>query len=465
MIDKELVSHITFQSNLYATQKGKNLNLKDNELLAFFGINFLMGYHILPSIRHYWSSADDLLVKPVANTMTRNRFVEILSNLHVNDNSAISKDNPDKLHKLRPLIDNLNTKFKSVYKGTRELSVDESMIIFKGRSTLKQYNPMKPIKRGYKLWCLCDQRGYTLKFEIYQGKNADVEAEFLTYGLGERVVLSLTKEEWGKQRIIVFDNYFSSIPLLEKLKVENTLACGTIRSDRSGIPENMSGSLERGQWDHRYSSTELGVFKWQDNKTVWLVTNYHGTENVSVNRTKKDGSKTVVSCPPVVRDYNKYMGGVDLADRLRALYNVNRKSKKWWQRLFWGLLDITFVNSYVIYCQLHEKVTVLEFRRMVATGLITMQNPKQKRRSIDSPSSTPTVKKRKTKEYSVSKDVRQGNTGIHWPTFDQKRGRCEVCASKKIQSRPHSKCSHCKVFLCLTEKKNCFTEYHGIYLQ
>jgi hypothetical protein len=468
IVDQELVRHITYQSNLFATQNGKTLNLKENELLVFIGINFLMGYHQLPSIKHYWSTSEDLHVKPIAGAMSRGRFMEILAYLHVNDNSKISNDNPDKLHKLRPLIDRLNEKFNEVYKGTREVSVDESMILFKGRSTLKQYNPMKPIKRGYKLWCLGDQDGYTLKFSVYEGKNEAIEAEYRGSGLGERVVLSLTREIWGTNRIVVFDNYFASIPLLIRLKEENTLACATIRNDRAGMPQNMSNSLERGQWDYRYSDTDVGVFKWEDNKSVWLISNYHGTEQSSVLRTQKDGSKITVSCPPVVKDYNKYMGGVDLADRYRALYNVDRKSKKWWHRLFWGILDIAFVNAYVINCHLNGKMPVLDFRRMVANGLISMQNTKQRKRSFDFNSSngisSPVLKRRKA-DFSVPKDMRLTNKGIHWVKFDQKRGRCEVCAKRKIQSRPHSKCSHCKVFLCVNEKKNCFAEFHEVLLE
>lgn len=62
------------------------------------------------------------------------------------------------------------------------------------------------------------------------------------------------------------------------------------------------------------------------------------------------------------------MGGVDHANRLRALYNVDRKTRKWWHRLFFGLIDIMFVNSYVVYCILFEKIPVLEYRRAVGQG-------------------------------------------------------------------------------------------------
>ena len=41
------------------------------------------------------------------------------------------------------------------------------MVGFKG---LEQYMPMKPTKRGYKIWCLCDStNGYLSNFEVYAG--------------------------------------------------------------------------------------------------------------------------------------------------------------------------------------------------------------------------------------------------------------------------------------------------------
>ncbi|KAF2902556.1 hypothetical protein ILUMI_03631 [Ignelater luminosus] len=39
------IENITYQSNLYAVQNNKILNMKEGELLAFFGLNFFMGYH------------------------------------------------------------------------------------------------------------------------------------------------------------------------------------------------------------------------------------------------------------------------------------------------------------------------------------------------------------------------------------------------------------------------------------
>uniref|UniRef100_A0A0K8VYQ3 PiggyBac transposable element-derived protein 3 n=1 Tax=Bactrocera latifrons TaxID=174628 RepID=A0A0K8VYQ3_BACLA len=119
-----------------------------------------MGYHQLPSYRRI---SEDMAVPVVSKAMSRNRFDLILRFMHVNDNSKIPKNNKDRLFKIRPMVEALNQRFQQVYHRTKELSVDESMILFKGRTAIKQYCPMKPIKRGYKLWCLADQRGYIKK--------------------------------------------------------------------------------------------------------------------------------------------------------------------------------------------------------------------------------------------------------------------------------------------------------------
>lgn len=461
-----ILENICAQSNLYATQRGKTLNLRIEELKAFIGINFVMGYNRLPSWKDYWSTSNDLGVKIISDAMSRKRFDDILCFLHINNNNAKTSDNKDKLFKLRPLLDSINIRFMELYKVTREVSVDESMVLFKGRSSIKQYNPMKPIKRGYKIWCLADQHGYISKFSVYQGKEEVID-DFVDFGLGERVVLNLTKPYWNKGMKVFFDNYFTSIHLLEKLKLENTFASGTIRSNRKGIPLLAHDkTLERGMYDFKTSRLGITVYKWKDNRIVHLASNFHGVEESSVLRTERDGTKKTIKCPTVVNDYNKYMGGVDKADQLRALYNINRKSKKWWHRLFWGVIDIIFVNSFVINNKLSEsKLTVLQFRRAVAQGLITQGKCGLKRTTDISPGTSkgrPCLQPRRGKQlFSTTSDVRLGNLGAHWLQFSKTRGRCEVCSKNNIESKPYTKCSTCNIFLCLNEKKPCFNEYHS----
>lgn len=53
---------------------------------------------------------------------------------------------------------------------SRKVSIDASIILYKGRQSVKQYNPMKPVKHCYKLWVKADMDGYISRFDVYQVK-------------------------------------------------------------------------------------------------------------------------------------------------------------------------------------------------------------------------------------------------------------------------------------------------------
>ena len=118
------------------------------EMYGFLEINIAMGSHQLNSWTNYWKGDEDLSVPFVSLALPGNTFSQILGHLHIHDNHAIPEGNKDKLLKLRPLITAMNDNYKQVYKVSRKVSIDESMILYKGRHSIKQYNPMKPIKRG-----------------------------------------------------------------------------------------------------------------------------------------------------------------------------------------------------------------------------------------------------------------------------------------------------------------------------
>ena len=121
-----------------------------------------MGIKQLPQVSHYWSKEWVLGVPAFASVMTRDRFLVILRYLHFNDNNNYSKmparGEPgfDKLYKVRPLLDFLKTSFKQQYSPHYIQAIDEAMIAYKGRTSLKQYMPLKPIKRGIKAWVRAD---------------------------------------------------------------------------------------------------------------------------------------------------------------------------------------------------------------------------------------------------------------------------------------------------------------------
>ena len=110
------------------------------------------------------------------------------------------------------------------------------MIKFTGRSSLKQYMPMKPIKHGIKVWVLGDNsNGYFCDFQIYTGKQNGTAEK----GLGARVVKDLTMTLKGKHHHVYFDNYFTSYSLLTDLEKDGIYSCGTCQKDRIGFPQEL----------------------------------------------------------------------------------------------------------------------------------------------------------------------------------------------------------------------------------
>ena len=121
------------------------------ELKAYFGFCILMGINRLPALDDYWSSDLTLRYAPIADWISRDRFLEISRYLHFVDNSTLQpKGSPgcDCQGKVRPVIDHLSKQFADLYEPHKEVAVDEAMIKFTDRSAVKLYMPMKPIKRA-----------------------------------------------------------------------------------------------------------------------------------------------------------------------------------------------------------------------------------------------------------------------------------------------------------------------------
>ena len=107
----DLVKIICDQSNLYAAQNGREFITTPEEIRAILGINCIMSISKLPNLKCYWSVNGYLSNDGVRSTMTRNRFVKFLQNLHFNDNETADKS--DKVYKMRNVINCLNQAFQN----------------------------------------------------------------------------------------------------------------------------------------------------------------------------------------------------------------------------------------------------------------------------------------------------------------------------------------------------------------
>ncbi len=250
---EELMAMVVQQTNKYAQEVSPSskvwVEVTAEELYAFLGFNFLMGLNPKPSLGDYWRKHQIYRYSPICDKITRDRYFEISRYLHFVDNSTLSPRNSpnyDRLGKVRPLFTYINNKCKSLYNPGREVAVDEAMIKFQGRSSLKQYMPLKPIKRGIKVWVLGDSsNGYFSRMDIYTGRKDKTE-----HGLGASVVKQLTEDFHNSWRYVFFDNFFTSKYLLLDLLQVGIYGCGTARSNRKGFPEQLKKPKLKQRYDY-----------------------------------------------------------------------------------------------------------------------------------------------------------------------------------------------------------------------
>jgi hypothetical protein len=102
--------------------------------------------------------------------MSRDRFRVIKKSFHLGSEDDRVGETPDRYKKVRLLIKHMQNRFTDLFVPEQNLSHDEAMIKYFGKSGLKQAIRNKPIRFGFKAWCLCTVSGYVVVFDLYQGK-------------------------------------------------------------------------------------------------------------------------------------------------------------------------------------------------------------------------------------------------------------------------------------------------------
>jgi hypothetical protein len=75
----------------------------------------------------------------------------------------------NKIEKIQPVIDHVRSVCLKI-PMEEHLACDEQIVPFKGRISIKTYNPKKLHKWGYKIWVLSGISGFSYDFELFSGK-------------------------------------------------------------------------------------------------------------------------------------------------------------------------------------------------------------------------------------------------------------------------------------------------------
>ncbi|OXA46903.1 PiggyBac transposable element-derived protein 4 [Folsomia candida] len=450
MFDDDCREICLSETNKYADQTGncrtkrwvKWTDVTDGELLKFIAVRMLMGINKKPEMKKFWSE-DPLFHFPIiGQIMPQDRFFEIHKNLHFCDNTEYVAGN--RLFKIQKIWDKVNANFKSFLIPHKNLSVDESLILFKGRLYFRQFIPSKRSRFGIKTYSIVDaETGFILFSYIYSGKNEDLPFSAKDYGYGGAIVLELAKHYLNKGHHIYCDNFFTSPNLAQFLLQNKTYLCGTLRKGRknAAVPPQR---MQRGQVEVFSSNGVLNEF-WKDKKVVRMISTVHEHNMVDVE--KRDG--TIVQKPKSVVDYNKNARGIDQGDMQMHFNSTKRKTRKWYKKLFFQLIDMCLYNSFRVFKYLHGNAKFLDFQLQIIRQILDKFGLK------------------KTIVQVPSRDL-QRLGGRHFPEYNSStKGKthgsrkCHLCGMKDVtggkRKETRFQCDTCLVPLCIIP---CFKLYH-----
>ena len=254
---------------------------------------------------------------------------------------------------------------------------------------------------------LATSQGYCCHIEPYPGY-AEAGTDEYDLGSAGNVVFYLAKklrEAKGddKELSITTDNFFTSIPLLTKLKSDlNIISTGTIRRNR--IPSNPvdeNALHQRGDMlCYKEAESRIFLTAWKDNKAVMVASSSIGATPVTkVKRfCRREKKKIEIPFPMSIAHYNRTMGGVDLMDQSVSHCRSSIRGKKWYYPIAIALFDITIVNAWHLYrlvtCDT-KKINFFEFTSLNIlprrTGVAAARKPR-----ISSASSAKSICIRKT---------------------------------------------------------------------
>lgn len=416
----ELVENIVNETNLYFKQsceEKKQLgkfsrmhrwkDVEKEDIYAFIGVLLLAGINKRESILDHFS-LDPFLRSPVADILNRNQFQLLTRYIHLYDNSKIV----NKTEKITYFISYLTKRWRKALLPGQKIVIDETMADFKGKSHLVQYMPKKPVKFGIKSWTLADSKlGYMINLEMYEGKNSKKNIE--------DIIVNFVSEYRNKNYILYMDSFFSNPKLFNRLLTYGVDSIGIVKTNRKGIMKDLD-KVDLGMNESVfYRKNDLLLLRWKDKKYVNLLSTIRNTQIAIVNGYDKVENRTAQKCKPLLLiDYSYSMKGVDKNNQLSSYSSYEYRQRKWWWVMFIKLLEISIVNSYILYKHFgaHD-LTQKQFRIELIRFLIKFSNFKK-----IFPAQI------NAREYFLEKD---------------KTGNCKNCYKNKLRTQTNLYCRIC----------------------
>ncbi|XP_069604265.1 piggyBac transposable element-derived protein 4-like [Ranitomeya imitator] len=434
-IADEVVLCTNVEGKRIASEKKKTWkNLTKEELYAYIGLTLLAG-----STKSYDVPIRELFLNPFADphykaTMSVDRFEAIRRCIRFDE----KRTRPVRLatDKLAPISNIWNLFIKNCYKlynSSEYVTVDEQLLAFRGPCKFIQYMPSKPAKYGIKIFWMCDSATYYgMNGMIYCGKEADAPVQ----KDHSNIVKTLALPIFHSGKNITMDNYFTNLELANFLLQKQLTLVGTMRPNRREIPPIMKHNAQRPIYESVFgfcNEATMVSYKAKKEKSVILLSTMHHDESIDTNDRKQK--------PEIILHYNKTKRGVDKMDEMITEYSCKRQTKRWPVALFSNILDVSSLNSYIVYCQTNPEFHANrnDKRRLFLTELCyELLMPTMLERS-----STKCLSRQITEAM-----IRCGICFQEQPEQrEKKRKRCYICPAKK-ERKSERFCSTCRQNVC-----------------
>ena len=266
---------------------------------------------------------------------------------------------------------------------------------------------------------------------VYAGGDSEIRGSTL----GGKVVFRMVESIREPTVMIAFDRFFASFDLMRLLLFPSV---GTVHSSRKRVPKFTTKHADNGSLDFLGSRDGVLCVRWKGSKEVIALSNCHSNTVTKVTRASSDGTDKDIDCPDAIACYNSIMGGVDLADQKASIYNPDRKSTKWWRRVFYKSLINATINAWIISQEARgKKIPLRKFlvplsEQLIAAGILKAS-----------------VKRRYRPCRPSKRFLSMTNVGGHMPYQNSTRRRCALCASVGTEKRTKVTCEACEAPLCI----------------
>ncbi|KAG2761549.1 hypothetical protein PC116_g13918 [Phytophthora cactorum] len=281
-----------------------------DELMICLGILFFMAMNDKGEYANYWGlQAEDLffggVITSLDGIMTLHRFKLLRRCLSFN--ATPNTLDQDAAASIRPLLSLLKITGGQYIHVGRDVALDEASVACRTRQGhhMLVYSPMKPtgkyhirlymvccsttwIALNYKLHCdrsdILDRLSGVV--DQYEAQNLSEELEGVSKN--RQHVLEVTRPLFGTNRIVNMDNYYTSVQLLQELRLKGLYGRGTIRANNKHFPahailynDDCTREDYRQAVSHNHS---MLAASWCDGNVANLVSNSDCTHVTTVTR-------------------------------------------------------------------------------------------------------------------------------------------------------------------------------------